>query len=163
MVNLSKLDGLEQLEELNNFQTINIKSVGPVDTHDISDNLNLLKLIIQYNIEPNEYYNPSNVKSINYLFDLTEFNNIFNGLKIGGLCYNHMLKLYCYIDLYDDINIIEISTIEIISREKFIESIIKLIISNKQIINFYNPIKGQILRLEISELIQNKIKQLIIK
>jgi hypothetical protein len=76
---------------------------------------NLIKLIIQHDINPISYYKPSNYlqyinpkSNFNFKPNLDEFTNIFNDIKLGGLCYNHTLKYYCQIDLYDDINIVEI-------------------------------------------------------
>ena len=72
--------------------------------------------------------------------------------------YNHKYKLYCTIDLYDDNNIIEIANINEISETYLIELLIKLIISEKQIINIYNPITGILFYLNIS----TEIKDIII-
>jgi hypothetical protein len=83
---------------------------------------------------------------------------MFINLKIGGICYNHKYKLYCTIDLYDDNNIIEIANINDISETYLIELLIKLIISEKQIINVYNPITGILFYLNIS----TEIKDIII-
>ena len=72
--------------------------------------------------------------NFNFSPNLEHFKNIYNEIKLGGLCYNHSLKSYCQVDLYDDINIVEIWTensSKKISKEKFIELVIKLIISNK--------------------------------
>jgi hypothetical protein len=90
-------------------------------------------------------------------FDLDNFKNNFENLKIGGICYNHTLKRYCDIDLYNDDNIIDISTIKI-TKEYYKELLIKLIISNKKIINIFNPITGILFTKEISDDIKNKIK-----
>jgi hypothetical protein len=85
---------------------------------------------------------------------------MFNDLKIGGLCYNHNLKKYCNIDLHDDNNIIEISTDTSVNSKIFVELLIKSMISDKQIINIYNPIKGIIFRYEINEVIKDKLLNL---
>jgi len=127
---------------------------------------NLIKLIVQYNIELNEYYNPklyfkliSNIEFDYNLekYDLEKLKNNFNELKIGGICYNHNYKRYCYIDLYDDINIIDISTRRI-TKEYMTELLIKLIVSNKNVINIFNPITGILYTKEISESIKSSIK-----
>lgn len=114
---------------------------------------NLLKLIIQYQISNNEYLNPhnyikTNLENQNFFID---FNNVFNDLKIGNLCYNHSIKSYCDIDLYNDNNIIEISLEPTIDKEKLFLLILKLVITNKEIINIYNPIEGYIYKLEIPQ------------
>jgi hypothetical protein len=142
------------------------------------EELNLIKLIFKYNICSNEYLSPTNylkylnptnnhnneqinmVEQINLDLDLDSFKNFFNDLKVGGLCYNHTLKKYCDIDLYDDINIIEISTEKTITEKLFVELLIKLLISDKQIVNLYNPLKGIIFRLELNDLIKNNLLKL---
>lgn len=120
------------------------------------NDINLTKLIIRYNINPYSYINP-NYDTIN--LDLLK--DMFNDLKIGGMCYNHNLKKYCYIDLHDDTNIIEISNDTSVNSKIFVELLIKSIISDKQIINIYNPIKGTIFRYEINDIIKNKLLELI--
>ena len=131
----------------NNFEIINDKIFNNLSQEQIN---NLIKLIVQYTIEPNEYYNPELYLNINYKYNLETFKNNFNELKIGGICYNHSLKKYCYIDLYDDNNIIDISTRKM-SKEYFIELLIKLKISNKKIINVFNPITGILYTQEIND------------
>lgn len=130
-----------------------------------------IKLLVQYllgNIQQDntlqELYNPNNLlKLLNKNeIKLDDFNiqyllNMFINLKIGGICYNHNYKLYCTIDLYDDNNIIEIANINEISELYLIELLIKLIISEKQIINVYNPITGILFYLNISTEIKNII------
>jgi hypothetical protein len=130
-----------------------------------------IKLLVQYllgNIQQDntlqELYNPNNLlKLLNKNeIKLDDFNihnllNMFINLKIGGICYNHNYKLYCTIDLYDDTNIIEIANINEISELYLIELLIKLIISEKQIINVYNPITGILFYLNISTEIKNII------
>ena len=130
-----------------------------------------IKLLVQYllgNIQQDntlqELYNPNNLlKLLNKNeIKLDDFNiqyllNMFINLKIGGICYNHDYKLYCTIDLYDDNNIIEIANINEISELYLIELLIKLIISEKQIINVYNPITGILFYLNISTEIKNII------
>lgn len=121
---------------------------------------NIIKLIIQYNIEQNEYYNPEFYYNLitglktEIKYNLENFKNNFNNLKIGGLCYNHDYKKYCYIDLYDDNNIIDIST-KCINKEYIKELLIKLIISKKNIINIYNPITGILYTHQVNENIKN--------
>ena len=120
------------------------------------NDINLTKLIIRHNINPYSYINPNyDTINLDYLKDM------FNDLKIGGMCYNHNLKKYCYIDLHDDTNIIEISTDTSVNSKIFVELLIKSMISDKQIINIYNPIKGTIFRYEINDIIKNKLLELI--
>lgn len=138
------------------------------------DLTNLLKLIVQYNLDSTnfkEYYNPKNVKeyyNLNNYIDLSDlsynfdyFRKIFGELKIGNLSYNHQIKYYCEIDLFDDDNLIEISLETELTRESFIILLLKLVISNKSIINIYNPIVGSILKLEINETIRGEIFKLL--
>jgi hypothetical protein len=141
------------------FESINKQIFNKLYQEQIN---NLIKLIVQYYIEPNEYYDPNlYLKLLNIEFDsnynFEKFKNNFKDLKIGGICYNHTYKKYCYIDLYDENNIIDISTRKI-NKEYFTELLIKLIIANKDIINVYNPISGILYTLEISETMKNNIK-----
>jgi hypothetical protein len=161
--------GFEKLET-NNLKAIKKSQILNL-VQDHEQMKNLIRLIIQFGINSNQYFNPntyiqlinkSNVDSV-IIPNLEEFKNIYNDLKLGGVCYNHSLKYYCQIDLYDDINIIDIILENNITKEKFVESLIKLVISNKQLINLYNPTLGIIYRLEIPELIKNKIINLISK
>ena len=159
-----------------NLKVLNKKLLANFINGKEQEELNLIKLIIKYAINPNEYINPNNY--LKYLdppnnystidldglikqIEIGELKDLFNELKVGGLCYNHGLKKYCDIDLYDDINIIEISTETTISKNIFIELLIKLLISDKQIANLYNPLKGTIFRLELNDLIKNNLINLI--
>jgi hypothetical protein len=178
---LIKANVFEMFDKINEdncgFEQIKISRLKTIKKSDIAGLVynqeqldNLVKLIIQFTINSNDYFNPSNyLRYINpdseFVFkpNLDEFTNIFNDIKLGGLCYNHELKYYCPIDLYDDINIIDITTDKTINKEKIIELILKLVIGNKQIVNVYNPIEGIIFRLEIPELIRNKISNIISK
>lgn len=136
------------------FETITDTNLKVIDKK--LNDINLIKLIIRYNINPYPYINP-NYDAIN--LDLLK--NMFNDLKIGGLCYNHNLKKYCHIDLHDDTNIIDIATDNSVNKKIFVELLIKSIISNKQIINIYNPIKGIIFRYEINQDIKDKLLELV--
>lgn len=153
-----KFDNFEFLET--KVETINDKILNDLSKDQQN---NFIKLIVQYNIEKNEYYNPGlyfnlitglNIE-INY--NLEKLKNNFKDLKIGGICYNHNYKRYCYIDLYNDDNIIDIST-KNINKEFITELLIKLIISNKNIINIFNPITGILYTHEICESIKSSIK-----
>jgi hypothetical protein len=176
---LIKTDIFDLFDKINDenfgFETIKVAELKTIKNTDISyQNYsesqidNLIKLIIQYTISSNQYYDPSIYlkyinPQINFNFKPTidEFTSMFNDVKLGGLCYNHNLKYYCSIDLYDCVNIIDISTEKTISKNKFIELVLKLVISNKSIVNLYNPLEGTIYRLEIPELIINKISNII--
>jgi len=150
-----RIDNIEFIET--SFESINDKIINTLSPE---QQINFIKLIVQYNIEPNEYYNPKlyfkliSKNDIDINYNIEKFKNNFNKLKIGGLCYNHEYKKYCDIDLYDDNNIVEISTRKI-NKEYMTELLIKLIISNKNIINVFNPITGILYSKEISE---NSIK-----
>lgn len=142
---------------------------------DIPDYIeDFIKLLVQYLVEPIlsekskdlvKLFNPNNLLHLlnkNEIL-LDRFNasyllQMFPNIKIGGICYNHKLKLYCTIDLYDIDNIIEICDIQEINHTFLIKLLIKLIISEKQIINVYNPIIGILYQMEIS----NEIKKIIL-
>jgi hypothetical protein len=162
-----KLNNLYFEDDLQ-IKTINV----PIFKNIILDNLKnvneFLKLLIQYNINLNENYNPNKYFKNKYLhsfetMNLNLFTELFNNIKVGGICYNHNLKSYCYVDLYDDTNIIDITIENNITEIKYIELLLKLVIANKQIINLYNPINGQLIRLEVPEFIKEKIINIINK
>jgi hypothetical protein len=152
-----KIHRLEEYIYVNykNINTINIKLDNILFNTIIIDKINncidynILKNAIIYKISKNEYYN---VK-----YDI-HINNLFNDMKLGGLCYNHKYKLYCYIDLYDDDNIIEIT--DSLSFD-YLQLLIKLILSNKNILNIYIPTEGKIYKYILEDHIKNEIlKQL---
>ena len=160
--------GFEQIKT-NDLKSINkINITGQVYNQEQLNNL--IKLIIQYEINPNDYYKPINYlkyinKNSNFNFkpNLDEFKQLFNNIKLVGICYHHKLKYYTNIDLYDDNSIIEIFNNKIINEELFIKLLLSLIISNKFIINLYNPMEGFIYKLEIPDIILNSIKKIIFK
>lgn len=174
---IDKLLKKKKLNELNitNIEKIDgLKSLAKSDITGLVYNQEqldiLIKLIIQYDINKNEYYNPGNyLKTIHSTITysvkpkLDNFKDLFNDVKVGGLCYNHFLKYYCSVDLYDDNNIIEIWTGKIVNKEKLTELLIKLFISNKQFINLYNPIEGTLDKIEIDDLLKNIILNIISK
>jgi hypothetical protein len=133
---------------------------------DSSHKNNLIKLYLQYLISNNEYYNPNNYfklintnYSINFNYDyLAELKELLGYIKLGGLCYNHQYKSYCYIDLYNDDSIIEISLNNL--NENKMEYLLKLLISNKN--NFYliNPLTSEIKLLSIDDDIKEKFNSL---
>ena len=67
----------------------------------------------------------------------TNIELLFDNIKKGGLAYNHMLKAYCNIDMYNENNIIEITD----SNYNMDEMILKCIIANKNIVNIFNSKK----------------------
>lgn len=113
------------------------------------------KLTIQYNTKLIECYNPEKLVPDSLVaVDLTKLNSIFDNLEPGGLAYNHKLRGYCSIDLSDSINIVEIFIGNEITQKHFIELVGKLVISDKQIINVFNPFTGTIFRLELTDRIK---------
>ena len=174
LVNSGVFDQWNKINEDNfGFDTINtikipqLNFIKQVHNLNLTQLNNLVKLIVQFAIDPNPYYNPNNyltnLDDTDLKPNLDEFINIFNKIKLGGMCYNHMIKYYCLVDLYDDINQIDISIESSIDKKKFIELLLKLVIGNKSIANLYNPITGVLLRLEVPELIKNKILNIISK
>ena len=110
------------------------------------NNLELFSLIIKHQISNNNYladYLKFNINKNIIDYDIKELKEHYNELKVGGLCYNHKLKYYCLVDLYDDKNIIELDyeLDDNIDNKMIIYLILKLIISNKRQISLYNPIK----------------------
>lgn len=109
----------------------------------INENLNYINLDCEYNI------------------DFNIFINLFNNLQIGTLCYNHEYKLYCYIDFYDNDNIIDIINNNIDININFY--LLKAIIANKKCIILYNPYNNKLYKYELNEIIINNIKLLLKK
>jgi hypothetical protein len=127
-------------------------------------------------IESNNFkLNGSNIKcqifnhlsKYKYLYKISDFNinqnnlnnffEIFNNPKVGGIYYNHKMMIYSFVDLYDDINIVDICDDFEISKDSYVLLLIKLIIANKQYANIYNPLLGKIYRLEIDDSIKEKV------
>jgi hypothetical protein len=125
------------------FNTVKTNKIENFNDFDI------LKNAILYKISKNEYYN---VNTDVDLIDETLLNT-----QLGGLCYNHKYKLYCHIDLYDNNNIIEITK----SKFDFINLLIKLILTNKNILNIYIPTEGKIYKYILDENIKNEILKII--
>ena len=135
------------------------------------DNLNYNFDIIQLN--PINHNNYEHIKLLIYKkidssilnitlednIDFTDFLNLYDNLKLGTMCYNHNMKIYCHIDLYNNINIIDI-----INDDKDLNInilLIKTIIANKKIINLYNPFTGKLYKLELNEIMIDEIKTII--
>jgi hypothetical protein len=126
-----------------------------------------IKLLVQYLVEKSNH--PNNLlKLLNKNeISLDNFNanyllHMFPNIKNGGICYNHNLKLYCTIDLYDNDNIFEICCdVQEINNTFLINLLVKLIISEKQILNVYNPIIGILYQIEISNEIKKNILNII--
>jgi hypothetical protein len=127
----------------------------------------------------NSYANPSEYLTLNQLDknishdnfmenesikqSMNELLTIIPNIKSGGLAYNHELSAYCPIDLFGDIELIEISDDSTITKEKFIDLMLCLVITQKQIINIFNPISGNLMRLDISCKVSDYIYGLIHK
>lgn len=134
--------------------------------------INYMKLYLM-NQFGNSYANPSEYLTLMNLDNIilkrpndqtiNELLIIFPNLKSGGLAYNHQIQAYCSIDLFGDIELIEVSEDMTITKERLRELIIKLVITQKQIINIYNPINGTILRLDVSGKVSDYIYNLIKK
>jgi hypothetical protein len=123
-----------------------------------------IKMLIQYNVKPIEFYNPDNlIQNSQILLDLDAFTNIYTQLEPGGIFYNHKLKAYCFVDLFDRINIVEIIFTDTINKKQFIKLVIKLVITDKQIINAYNPLSGTLYQIEINDRVKFYFYNLISK
>jgi hypothetical protein len=120
-----------------------------------------IKLTIQYNTKQIECYNPEKLVPDSLVaVNLTKLNSIFDNLEPGGLTYNHKLCASCPIDLVDSINIVEIFIGNEITKKHFIELVGKLVISNKQIINVFNPFTGTIFRIELTDKIKSNFSNI---
>jgi len=96
---------------------------------------------IRENSDKNIIYN---IENINYK-DLisndnttidSDINIIFDNVKYKGIGYNHKIKSYCYIDIYNDDNIIELK--DNFNDINYTYLIVKLIITNKKYYNLFN-------------------------
>jgi hypothetical protein len=98
------------------------------------------------------------ITNYNNISNCYEFLNLFKDTTQTSLCYNHNMKAYCYVDLYNNDTIFDI----IFNDEyKNIEIyLIKLLISNKKNIILYNPLLGKIYKLELNEIILDKLYNL---
>ncbi len=164
LINLSGPNcGLNQIQSAD-LVLFNKKTLSQIPK---ADRANWVRLVIQYNVKPIEYYNPdnliSNTNNILSQLELNNFTNMFACLEPGGLAYNHKLKAYCPIDLLDPINIVEITLEETITQTDIIKLIGKLVIADKQIINFYNPVTGTIWQIEITDRVKSNFANLLKK
>ncbi len=115
----------------------------------IDNNIEIINIIIKYyGQEIPTYLTDYKDDIISNTINIYKY---YDNLKIGGICYNHNYKKYCYIDMYNDENIIEIGDM---NNNRLINIIIKGILSNKNIIHIYNPINGIIYKYEITEIMR---------
>jgi hypothetical protein len=180
LVEQNIFDNFDKINE-NNFgfekiESDNLVLLNKLKLSDSEIKINYVNLLIKKTISNNQLYDSNKYLELNNIFlpvksqsdttfdsNLDYFKNIFNNIKVCNLAYNHEIKSYCNIDFYDDINIVEISNNLSINKEKFIELLLKIVITNKQVINIYNPLKGVLLRLEVPQIISNQIFNLIYK
>lgn len=121
-----------------NLQELFIVKTSKIDINNIADN-DILKLAIQYNLSNHKYYDLAKDVDIN----IDELKSDFTNLRPGGIAFNHEIKSYCQIDIYDDSNIIEIINNDIVyDYNLFMTLLLKLIISDKLVANIYNSVKG---------------------
>lgn len=106
----------------------------------------LIKQSILYYISHDTIYYTDNILKLN----IDNLLSLYSELKPGGICYNHEQSSYCYISLYNDDNIIEIVPPNYILDINNMYN--KLILSCKNIINIYNPIKKNIIKIKISDI-----------
>ena len=98
---------------------------------------------------------------LNYDFDLITVSSNFDFLstivdiKPKSLYYNHKLKGYCYVDYHNNDSIIDI--IYDNEYDNISYYLVKLLISNKKNIILYNPILGNIYKLELTEIMWFKL------
>lgn len=143
-------------KKFNNLNyNFDIIQLTPIDTN----NYDYIKLLIYNKINSNILNNTDII--IDDSIDFSNFINFYDNLKLGTLCYNHDMKIYCYIDLYDNLNIIDIIDNDINLDINIY--IIKAIIANKKNINLYNPFTGKIFKFELNEIIIEEYKSIINK
>ncbi len=151
---LSDNFGFDKLEEptlkLNNFKLgSDNKSNTKVD---------YTKLLYKYTVAKSDYWNPLAISQININIEpVNEFIELYSNVKVGGLAYNHKVKAYCTIDLYDDENIIEITDKSNLNKSLVNNLLLKLVISDKKIINIFNPFEGILWTLEIPPFVKERI------
>lgn len=91
-------------------------------------------------ISINKLMNKKAIKALKYDITFVENNEIdIKDFMNNGLCYNHELKCYCMVDLYDGNNIVEI--VEDLSVINSAYLLLKLIISDKTRIYISNSNK----------------------
>lgn len=160
--------GFDKIES-SNLIAIELNSIsGRYNALDNKEVNNFIKTLIWDKIDTktrsNEYLRLLKYDSEhNVSISMESFKNLYANLKTDNLCYNHQYESYCYIDLHDDVNIIEVTNDLSLDKTRVMTLILKLIISNKQVINIYNPMLGIILRLEIPETIKNNIIEILLK
>ena len=143
-------------KKFNNLNyNFDIIQLTPIDTN----NYDYIKLLIYNKINSNILNNTDII--VDDSIDFSNFINLYDNLKLGTLCYNHDMKIYCYIDLYNNLNIIDIIDSDINLDINIY--IIKAIIANKTNINLYNPFTGKIFKFELNEIIIEEYKSIINK
>lgn len=159
--NLSDLDDPTSIFQKTNLPELKTKIQIP-------ENLNAkyhelwIKLLIKYNIKPIEFYNPNILSpESNILLNLHDLNIFTNDIEPCGLSYNHDFKSYCEIDLINSESFYDIKMSDKISQSYFVELILKILITNKKIINVFNPLKKNLFTLEITDINKKKIYKLI--
>jgi len=143
-------------KKFNNLNyNFDIIQLTPIDTN----NYDYIKLLIYNKINSNILNNTDII--VDDSIDFSNFINLYDNLKLGTLCYNHDMKIYCYIDLYNNLNIIDIIDSDINLDINIY--IIKAIIANKKNINLYNPFTGKIFKFELNEIIIEEYNSIINK
>ena len=118
---------------------------------------NKKKKLIQLNLNF-DIININPIHNYNNINDCYDFLNLFENIIPTSLCYNHNIKAYCNIDFYNNDTIFDIiSNNEYNNIEIYL---IKLLISNKKNMVLYNPLLGKIYKLELNEIILNKLHNL---
>jgi len=139
----------------NNIDFNNLYETITLDKINFNYNIDIIKLIIKYKIN-NNYILNNDILCFNFIYKINfsnyniSLNNIFNNLNVGDICYNHKIKGFCNIDLYNNDNIIILINDNInINIDYIIYLTCILLISNKKYINIYNPINGIIYKFNL--------------
>jgi hypothetical protein len=116
-------------------------------------------IIKQYNpINKLVKKNNKKLNELNLTFDIINDNdilNLFEDINSLSLCYNHNMKAYCYINFYNNDTIFDIIYNDEYNNVPIY--LIKLLISNKKNMILYNPSISKIYKLELNEIILEKL------
>jgi hypothetical protein len=119
---------------------------------------------------------PEHVKAINNdddlieefglsLIEMNKLTKLFPDTKSGTFTYNHKLKLYGVPDLVTQTCIIDIKAYQgnIINSKNYVQLLLYAMILEKKDIAMYNPLRGEVYSMTISDRYYNKLYTLLEK